>query len=230
VRPAVTQVGAHLFTYSFEASRPSATATSAGNGNGYVCTGSGCPPWLPSAPAGATLDATPACSVGGRLPWFNVTPIEAEQICDAQGGHLCTLAEWQSTCGAETQCVRGYSPRGPACLTTATKYCNLLEYDFTSSVAGDQNGLPPAGSALLGSCAADFTNLYANVSPLVRDLTGNLREIVKDEVTLGHRLMGGGFGTSEGGATCDFRFYAVAPSYQLYDTGFRCCFDVDPRL
>jgi hypothetical protein len=232
VRPAVTQIGAHLYAFSFEASRPTASATSPGAGNGYVCTGASCPPWLSSAPPGVGLDATPACSVEGRLPWFNVTPVEAEQTCDALGGHLCTLEEWQSACSAEVGCDYGYTPRGGACtsLATTSKYCNLLEYDFTKSIAGDQNGLLPSGSSLLASCASDFTNLYGNVSPLVRDLTGNLREIVKDEVTLGHRLMGGGFGTSEGGATCGFSFYSVAPSYQLYDTGFRCCFDVDPRL
>jgi hypothetical protein len=44
-----------------------------------------------------------------------------------------------------------------------------------------------------------------------------------------YRLMGGGFNSTESGATCGFSSYSVSPSYQLYDTGFRCCFDADPR-
>jgi MYXO-CTERM domain-containing protein len=229
VKPQVTQIGASLFAFSFEASRPSATATSAGAGNGYFCTGQGCPPGMPPAPDGVTLDETIACSLGGRLPWFNVTPVEAEQSCDAIGGRVCTLAEWKVGCGAGVSCTWGYSPVGTACKSTmnAGKFCNSSEYDFSATLLGDQNGLLPGGSPALLACAADWNGAFVNPTPLVYDLTGNLREIVSD--ASGYRLMGGGFTTSEGGSTCGFDFYSVSSTYQLYDTGFRCCFDVDPR-
>jgi len=231
VKPDVTELGPGVFAFSFEASRPTATATSPGSGNGYFCTGASCPSWLPVAPSGTTLDETPACSTAGKLPWFNVTPVEAEQTCDAIGGHVCSLADWQSACRGPSACKWGYAPRGAACTSKATalKFCNLAEYDYSTSFAGDQNGLLPGGSALLPGCGGDFTNLYGNTTPYLRDVTGNLREIVIDEGTNTYRLMGGGFGTSEAGATCDFTFYSVASSFQLYDTGFRCCFDTDPR-
>src|SRR5690606_27538344 len=70
VRPAVTQIATDRWIYSFEASRPDAPATSPGSGNGYWCTGAGCPPGIPPAPAGAPLDETTSCPQPGVLPWF----------------------------------------------------------------------------------------------------------------------------------------------------------------
>ncbi|MBN1607110.1 MAG: hypothetical protein JW940_10790 [Polyangiaceae bacterium] len=43
-------------------------------------------------------------------------------------------------------------------------------------------------------------------------------------------LLGGSYQTdSEDGATCDYSFFKVGYGFRLYDTGFRCCFDTDPR-
>ena len=42
-------------------------------------------------------------------------------------------------------------------------------------------------------------------------------------------LLGGSYSTVEAeSATCDFEFFKVEPSFKLFDTGFRCCFDADP--
>ena len=41
--------------------------------------------------------------------------------------------------------------------------------------------------------------------------------------------MGGAFNTQdELGAACGFSFYTVDATFQLYDVGFRCCFDTTP--
>ncbi len=88
VQPAVTQIGASKWVYSYEASRPSANGTQAGTGNGYTT----------QAPAGVTLDKTPACSAQGRIPWFNVTPTEVSQVCSAMGGRICKTTEWRKSC------------------------------------------------------------------------------------------------------------------------------------
>jgi hypothetical protein len=43
-------------------------------------------------------------------------------------------------------------------------------------------------------------------------------------------LMGGAYNTqAEAGAKCDFDFYTVDQQFKLFDDGFRCCFDSDPR-
>ncbi len=67
-------VGGGVEIFAYEASRPDATATSAG-----------------------VVEALP-CSNSGSLPWTNVTPIDAEAACSAIGARLCTELEWQRAC------------------------------------------------------------------------------------------------------------------------------------
>ena len=251
VKPSVTKIASSLWVYSYEASRPSATAVVAGTGNGYRCNTSPCPGSAPAAPTGVPLDKTPSCSVQGKIPWFNVTPIEAEQTCNGMGGRLCTLTDWQTACRtnppSSTTCQWGYAPLGASCTTalgppyampfptSGSKYCNLgATYDF-SAATGDQDGLLPTGSSLLKNCWADWTGLLSNgtTSGKIFDITGNLREITKDTSATPavYRLMGGAFDTpDEAGATCNFTFYTTDQGFQLYDLGFRCCFTSDPTL
>ncbi|MBU1220225.1 hypothetical protein KKF34_10135 [Myxococcota bacterium] len=219
VRPDVVQTGS-FYIMQYEASRNNATSITAGTGNGYTCS-SGCSP-LPNAPAGKVLDETPACSVPDRIPWFNVTPIEVEQACAAIGGRACTTDEWKSVCHAGSSCTYGY---GTSCtsVANASRFCNLGYYDFDSGEAGNQDGLLPTASPFLDLCFAEWG------AEDVYDITGNLREITKTSST-NFTLMGGSFMSAmETGATCDYDFYMVDNDFQLWDTGFRCCFDTDPR-
>lgn len=224
VKPAATKIGASLWMYSYEASRPTATSTSAGRGNGYVS----------SAPVGVTFDRTPPASAPGRIPWFNATGAEGEQACTAVGGHLCTTAEYQTSCQATSACVWGYAPRGAACQTafTASKDCNLgPSYDF-SAAAGDQDGLLPTASALLQSCWADWSALQGNTAATSKifDATGNLRELTKAASNT-YDLMGGSYWTQvEAGGSCTFTSYVVDQNFAFADIGFRCCFSADPTL
>jgi hypothetical protein len=230
VQPTVTRIGTNLWIHTYEASRPTATATVPGTGNGYFT----------SAPSGVTLDKTPACSAAGKMPWFNVSGLEADQVCAAAGGFVCSPTQWQTAARAKTaSCVWGYSPSGVACTSAALpnppnvpgKFCNLaLTYDFNSSAAGRQEGLLPTASVLLSQCAADWSATLGNVaaSASVRDITGNLREITK-QATNQYRLLGGSYPTeSEDSARYDFTSYLVDQNFKLYDTGFRCCFSQDP--
>jgi hypothetical protein len=232
VKPVVTQIQANpsLWIYTYEASRPGASGVTAGTGNGYYT----------SAPIGKTLDKTPACSASGKIPWFDVTGTEVDQSCAAMGGHTCSPSEWQTACFAKSQpspsCTWGYGPAGSACTTgfTSGKLCNLgLSYDFDPVTAGVQNGLLPTASSKLANCWADWSGVFgnaANVNDHVFDMTGNLREITK-AATNQYTLMGGAFDTtSEAGAACSFTFYNVDPSFQFFDTGFRCCFSQDPTV
>ncbi|UQA54940.1 MopE-related protein [Polyangium aurulentum] len=226
VKPTVTKLGsAAKWIFSYEASRPSATGVIPGTGNGF---------WT-SAPAGATIDKTPACSVPGKIPWFNVTPREVEQVCASMGGTVCTQADWQAAARlpAPDACTYGYAPLGAACksgFVVGTKFCNIgPSYDFDTANTGDQDGLLPTGSALLKNCWADWTGQTNNK---IFDITGNLREITKVAVaTKQYPLMGGAFNTqAEGGAANNFSFYTVDENFQFFDTGFRCCFASDPTL
>jgi hypothetical protein len=241
VKPAVTRVAnAGRWIMSYEASRPTATSTTPGTGNGYHT----------SAPVGVTLDKTLACSVQGKIPWFNVTPDEVEQTCAALGGAICTGdiaggscptgdGDWERGCGKAFGCSWGYAPIGQCTSTfTASKYCNLGHtYDFDVA-AGNQDGLLPTGSNLLMNCYADLTGSFQNTvaTGKVFDITGNLREITKRACpsVVGaneYPLMGGSFlSQDENGSTCSYDFYVVDKNFKFYDTGFRCCFSQDPTL
>jgi hypothetical protein len=227
VEPAVVEIGTNLWMYQYEASRPDADDASAGTGNGYWCTGSGCTGDLAGvtpAPSNVVLDMTSACSEANTIPWSNVTPIEVEQVCAAMGGFICDLSDWQTACevlAPPNDCAWAYGPIA-ACSTPGGAVCNLDPFDFNGSAAGDQDGLLPTGS--LANCYAD------RASGDIFDLTGNLWEITRLNGTT-YTLMGGSYTTqSEDGARCDFDFFSVANDFKLFDAGFRCCFDQDPRL
>ncbi len=238
VKPAVTQVATGVWIYTYEASRPSATGQAPGSGDGY---------WT-AAPPGETLDSTPSCSVANKIPWFNVTPVEVTQTCTAMGGHICDLAtEWQIACQAKTaSCTWGYSPNGAACTTPfsgSAPFCNLA---YPSAPAGVGTGLLEtkgySASAspvqVLQGCSADWSGAFpfnvTGVNDHIYDITGNLREITQTVIggVTSYPLMGGAYDTtSEAGAACEFSFYSVTdPTFQLFDTGFRCCFDENPTL
>ncbi len=236
VIPAVVKVSSspNLWIYQYEASRPNATASTPGSGDGY---------WT-SAPSGSTLDKTAACSVSGNIPWFNVTPTEVTQTCAQMGGTICAESDWTKACqGSAGSCTWGYGTActsSPATLTAGdgtvyydtskTPFCNLGPYDFDRT-AGAPNAdglLPTGGGGLLNGCYA----LYGGgASTSIFDITGNLREITSNVVsgTTVYPVMGGAFNTaSDGGATCTFDFYTVSSTFEFFDSGFRCCFSTDP--
>src|SRR5262249_41770894 len=150
-----------------------ASGQSSGSGNGYFTT----------APPGTPLDKTPACSVPGKIPWFNVSAVEAKQVCAAAGGRVCRTKEWERSCmvnnatgglaGSQTDnnCSWGYAGRTPNCTTssfTASGTCNLGAFDFDTGTAGIQNGLlptaysgvvpnPPNPPAIASACYADWS-------------------------------------------------------------------------
>jgi len=222
VQPAVVDLDNGVWMFAYEASRPDSSASSAGFGNGFHC--ASCGGGVPDAPSGVTLDQTLACSQPDVLPWFNVSPIEAEQTCQAIGGYLCTSADYIRGCEAQTSCDWGYASSCTTPANYSNRYCNLGDYDFDSSIGGDQDGLLVTRSPELAQCNADWGSAGG-----IYDITGNLREITKESTGV-YPLMGGAFNTiDEDGAQCSFDFYAVDEDFQLWDTGFRCCFDTNPN-
>ncbi len=243
VRPAVTQLSSNLWVSQYEISRTGATNINPGSGNGYQV----------SAPAGTPQDKTQGCSVAGVIPWFNLTPVEAAQTCEARGGRLCNRGDWQTACRTTTNSCRwGYNPRTgggtPACQLPGTystgsgRRCNIGPFDFDGNPAnGITNGLLPTASGSLQNCWADWAGTTGNgaANNNIRDVTGNLWEIVRESGsgcssptnTCVYKLMGGGFNTAaEAGAECNFTFFSVDKDFKLFDAGFRCCFDQNPTL
>ena len=235
VKPAVVQLGAaSVWMFQYEASRPNATDQTSGTGNGWWRSTGSTLTDQPAAPGNTTLDKTTACSVPGKVPWFNVTGMEAQHSCVEMGGRLCRNSEWQSACKSTTGgCKWGFSPAA-ACSVFAAATCNLGGFDFSTTAVGDQDGLlPTAYAARIPGCKSDFA------AGSIFDITGNLREItcpgsVSCTATqAGFALMGGAFDTQDPtgeGASCSFTFYNVDNAFKLFDVGYRCCFDTDPTL
>ncbi len=233
-KPSVISLPGNIWIYQQEASRPKATNVVPGTGNGY---------WT-DAPPGEVLEKTPSCSEANRIPWFNVTPAEAEQTCTAAGGFVCSTTQWRDACHVSpptgNDCLYGYGPFGSntaGChvgYVAGSKFCNLQQsYDFSTTLAGDQDGLLPTQSSLLLNCYAPWDGVNGNPSGnagRLFDLTGNLREITKTSTGV-YTVMGGAFNSaSEAGSSCDFTFYQVDDEFKFYDTGFRCCFSQNPTL
>jgi hypothetical protein len=122
-------LAAPVYMYAYEASRPDATAASAGT------------------------SVARACARAGVLPWSNVTYPEAVAACLAAGKRLCTEAEWQRACetSAAEACEYAF---GETCSTPKPDVCNTEEHDGDASAAGDQNLALPAGA--LPMCHADW--------------------------------------------------------------------------
>jgi hypothetical protein len=231
VKPTVTKLGSqNVWVFRYEASRPNASQTSAGTGNGWWRS-SAMLTNQPTPPSGTTLDKTPACSVATKVPWFNVSGPEAQHVCVEMGGRLCRNSEWQSACRSTTgSCSWGFNTNCST-FSTTTNYttCNLGPYDFDSGTSGNQDGLLTTG--FLNNCRANWGTSYIN------DITGNLRELTCpgssacSASSSNFVLMGGAFNTSDPtgeGAACDFTFYNVDDTFKLFDVGFRCCFDSNP--
>lgn len=90
----------------YEASRPDATATTAGN------------------------TSTHACSRVGRVPWTNVTHPQAAAACAAVGARLCTEQEWHQACAVVTAST--FPITGPA-NATAQVFIEAEDYDTKAS-------------------------------------------------------------------------------------------------
>jgi hypothetical protein len=248
LKPAVIQIGSKLWIHQYEVTRPRATSTTPGLGNGFWS-----PPGQDGTPAGTIAQATPACNdpvpdnTSGRIPWFNVTPVEVEQTCNNMGGRICKLSEWQAAC--RVNAVGGPSPKkdctwgyGANCKTPAGTTCNISPFDFDPATAGNQDGLLPVASPLIPGCFANWSGFFtggANTNPAnarIFDINGNLREITIVDSSIGkpvdsreYALMGGAFNSDEAGAQCDFSFYTVDATFKLFSVGFRCCFDEYPN-
>ncbi len=195
VKPAVIQINSNTWVYQYEASRPGATANNPGNGNG----------WHSNPPAGTVAEATRSCSEPGVVPWFNLSAVEAAQTCNAAGGRLCELSDWQTACKPNSGCDYAYSPRGgsgSACQNLGNypqgnPHCNIGLYDFDNSTPvngsqGPDDGLLPtrytSGSnpPPLTNCFADWRNLQGNPNNSnggIYDMLGNLREITWNRST-----------------------------------------------
>lgn len=176
VQPPVVRINTQTWITQYEVSRPTATASSAGAGNG----------WVTQAPPGVVPARVHACSKPGAIPWSNVAPHEAEESCARVGGRLCRSSEWERTCavnntgGVPSQnndCSWGYATAGCKTPSDAGKQCNLAAFDTDDQVPGNQDAVLATASPRLSQCAAVWDGRNGVTPQRAYDITGNLAEI-----------------------------------------------------
>jgi hypothetical protein len=196
--------GGTVYVYAFEASRPDATATSAG------------------------AVTTRACANQGTLPWSTVTQTQAVAACaavkDGLGNpmRLCTANEWQAACEGPTGPANAKWSFSVNPINYTKQICNNL--DESAAPAAWATGSPGAASAGLGEfCYTPWPGGQ------IHDLSGNLSEWtstpVLDGTTTYYQLRGGAFDSPSGGTTCEFNFDIAQATFANSDVGFRCCAD-----
>jgi hypothetical protein len=188
----------------YEASRPDATAASAGG------------------------VSTKACSNANVLPWTNLTWTQARDACCAlnaggtclgggAGWRLCDAPDWEDACqGPAGTCSWSYAT---SCSATSRLTCNGEEYD-SSGAAGDQDALFPTASGTFAMCYVDWA-----AEGVIYDLSGNVKEWTNTQIATNvHQIRGGSYNNVEPGRTCTYDFAAGDNNFSFPNTGFRCCF------
>ncbi len=190
--------GSSVVMYRYEATRPDATAATAGFVESRAC---------------STVTPTP------RLPWAGGDLNEVRTACQRAGMRLCrvtrnvsgqvTFDEWGRFCESSGNLTYPYG--NPYSLTN----CNGSDYD---PVAGGVNEDVAIATGSLATCQS---------VDLSRDQSGNLKEWVEDPRTVSgqtvHTLRGGSYDNHSAGLTCDFDLSVVPTNYTFANTGFRCC-------
>ncbi len=197
----ITRGGEDFYIYRYEASRPGATATS----------------------AGALTHR--ACSSPSVLPWTNVTRSAAEAACraiqPACGGagqppcwRLCSANEWLEACQGVAATVYPYAD------VHQPNTCNGKENDGDGAQAGNQDVLLPTGAK--SGCTAGTEGVF-DMSGNAREWTSELRGAAPGPT--GYTVRGGAYDTSAYGQRCDFTFAIFPESFAYPNLGFRCCRD-----
>jgi hypothetical protein len=189
----------------YEASRPDASAMSAG------------------------ADGSLACSHPNVQPWTNVTWDQAQAACCAlnesgtcpapggSGWRLCVAPDWQAACqGPGGSCEWSYDSM---CTTSQQSACNGAEHDCDPARPGDQDCLYTTASPSFPMCFTDW-----GASGPIYDMSGNVREWTATQRGSGFYVVrGGSYADIEAGRACDFDFAVARQTSSLPDTGFRCC-------
>ncbi len=198
--PAVmTSIGGRFCIDRWEASRPDATADSAGQDESSATSRPGVLPWkTDGTPAGYTT---------------------AQAACTAAGKRLCAPAEWLSACQGPAQKVYCYgNSYDPVACNGIDAHCDDPEPGC--GAADREQGifhfhLAPTGTFLL--CTNDYS---------VYDINGNLWEFVQAS---GGTLSVRGGAYNCGDSAYLHRCAYVSPAAMRTEVGFRCCGDPAPQ-
>ena len=178
--------------------------------------------------------ATCFANHGGGGAVFDVTGNLREITrCQKDGTPCGTAAECGAGCcatttsdaGGVTVCGMG-AKRIPGSACTSSNQC-VDEPGRSDECRNNQAG---AGVQFCGGKRGRGLACAGNAQCLANDCIDSVCGGADALQGATYPVMGGAFSSGdENGAACDFTFYQVGEAFKLYDTGFRCCFDADPR-
>ncbi len=184
--------------YKYEASRPDATLASSG------------------------ALTTRACSTLDKLPWTNLTYLQALAACKAADptARLCTEGEWEQACmnDAGGSCTWAF-PDHPACNAWSSTQCNGLDYNSTPAIQASGR------SGATNTCYRGRSDTPAGQ---IFELSGNVKEYVMQRSTGGIPVRGGATNNTQDGLRCDFDFSVWPNNSAFTNVGFRCCRSATP--
>ena len=139
-------------------------------------------------------------------PTLDASSETSRQCCDNDSNCSTQDGETYGTCNSSGICRN----KGVATSCVAAGFACT---DSNNNTACDEYGNDTAG------CCSD--------APLLTGICGGPWAIPHAT----YPLLGGSYrSVSEAGALCSYQFFKVSGDFRLFDSGFRCCFDQDPRL
>lgn len=200
VDPMVRIGNQNLWVYTYEASRPDATALDQG------------------------FDTTRSCSKANVLPWTSVSQTEAKAVCEALPTsvantkmRLCSETEWQ------TACLAGQSGNSStwSFSTTPTVYDDLVCNDAAAAKNAPWATAFNNGQSQRCRTSTQIWDMSGNVA----EWTGTCLTVLGKQYC---RVRGGSFLSQGPAAACGFSFVLNVPSFANFDLGFRCCSSAAP--
>jgi len=179
----------------YEASRPTATKDSAGEG-----------------------DQAPARSRPGVLPWANVTWNEAAAACERAGKRLCSGPEWQKAMGGPEGLLYGTGNEPPI------DQCNICDAEQAARHLSPTGSFPkcksPYGVYDLVGNVSEWTNEFWQEGSTDRVARGGSYNVNTSDDQALFPFFGWRFiGYSESVAA----IHHHQPDKPMADDGFRCC-------
>jgi hypothetical protein len=200
VEPMVKIANQSLWVYTYEASRPDATAADPG------------------------IYDVRSCSKAGVLPWTSISQVDADRTCKALPTsnpntkmRLCTEAEWQ------TACLAGQSALAPvwSFSTTPAPYDDDVCNDANAGIDAPWVTAFNNGQSQRCRTSTQMWDMSGNVA----EWTSSCQTVLGKQYC---RVRGGSY-LSQGPATaCNFSFVLNVPEFLNFDLGFRCCSSVAP--
>ena len=200
VDPMIKVGNQNLWIYTYEASRPDATALDQG------------------------FDTTRSCSKANVLPWTSVSQTEAKAVCESLSTssgstkmRLCSETEWQ------TACLAGQSGNTATWSFSATP---TVYDDLVCNDAAAAKNAPWATAFNNGQSQRCRTSTQIwDMSGNVAEWTGTCITVLGKEYC---RVRGGSFLSQGPAAACGFSFVLDLPAFANFDLGFRCCSSAAP--